>query len=90
MDCEYVVVERDATGDVVFVHHFLDELPACEAAMAYAIDYARGADPTNRTVELEVLRVFVGEHTGREPEPIVAFSVERGATVSSSRSRFAR
>lgn len=90
MDSEFVTIERDATGDIVFIDYYLDETDARAAAMGAAMTYATGGPNPRDAVEIEVQQLFVGASAHLPPKPLVAYSVERGTTVSSPRSRFER
>jgi|GEM_PF-4343831 hypothetical protein len=90
MDSEFVTIERDTTGEIVFIDYYIDEADARAAAMSAAMTYATGGPNPRAAVEIEVQQLFVGDHAHLPPEPLVAYSVERGTTVSSPRSRFSR
>ena len=90
MGSEFVTLERDATGEIVFIDHYLTDIDACEAAIGTAIAYANGTPNPRAAVEIEVEQVFFGDEAHLSPAPLVAYSIEQGAAVSSPRSRFAR
>ena len=90
MEAEFVTIERDATGEIVFIDYYIDEADARTAAMSAAMTYATGGPNPRVAVEIEVQQLFVGDHAHLRPKPLVDYSVERGTTVSSPHSRFDR